>query len=170
MASRKRKPLSIKDKLNILAAVDRNPKRKRIDIANELGLPAATVNTVVSKRKGIETNAMAFSGATKQACEAHHGELEEALLKWFKQARASGVNFNGSVLKEKALEVVDALGIDDFTTSNGWISRFRARHGIAYRQVNGEAASVNLADVDKWLSLLPTIIIFIHATFTTRMN
>ncbi|KAL1416333.1 hypothetical protein MTO96_028057 [Rhipicephalus appendiculatus] len=50
MASRKRKPLSIKEKLNILAVVDRNPKRKRIDIANELGLPASTVNT----NRGVE--------------------------------------------------------------------------------------------------------------------
>ncbi|KAL1445234.1 hypothetical protein MTO96_045136 [Rhipicephalus appendiculatus] len=88
MASRKRKPLSIKQKLNILAVVDRNPKRKRIDIANELGLPASTVNTVVSKRKEIETNALVFGGATKQARGARHEELEEALLKWFKQARA----------------------------------------------------------------------------------
>ncbi|KAH7979793.1 hypothetical protein HPB49_011088 [Dermacentor silvarum] len=135
MATRKRKPLSIKDKLNILAAVDRNPKRKRIDIANELGLPADR-----DERHGIQRRNKASSWSP-------HGELEEALLKWFKQARASGVNFDGSVLKEKALEVADLLGIDDFTASNGWISRFRARHGIAYRQVNGEAASVNLADV-----------------------
>ncbi|KAH7959749.1 hypothetical protein HPB49_013538 [Dermacentor silvarum] len=82
MASRKCKPLSIKDKLNILAAVDRNPKRKQIDIANKLGLPASTVNTVVSKRKEIKTNAMVFSGATKQARGARHGELEEALLNY----------------------------------------------------------------------------------------
>ncbi|KAH7975727.1 hypothetical protein HPB52_004647 [Rhipicephalus sanguineus] len=124
MASRKRKPLSIKEKLNILAVVDGNPKRKRVDIANELGLPASTVNTVVSKRKEIETNALVFGGATKQARGARHGELEEALLKWFKQARASGVNFDGSVLKEKALDIADVLGINDFTASSGWISRF----------------------------------------------
>ncbi|KAH6921440.1 hypothetical protein HPB50_000588 [Hyalomma asiaticum] len=123
------------------------PKRKQIDIANKLGLPASTVNPVVSKRKEIEMNAMVFSGTTKQARGARHGERKEALLKWFKQAWASGINFDGSVLKEKALKVADILGIDDFTASNGWISRFRARHGIAYWQVNGEAASVNLANV-----------------------
>ncbi|KAL1421042.1 hypothetical protein MTO96_023562 [Rhipicephalus appendiculatus] len=73
MASRKRKPLSIKEKLNILAVVDRNPKRKRIDIANELGLPASTVNTVVSKRKEIETNALVFGGATSKPVEPTMG-------------------------------------------------------------------------------------------------
>ncbi|KAH7978031.1 hypothetical protein HPB49_004258 [Dermacentor silvarum] len=109
MAMRKQKPLSIKDKPNILAAVDWNPKRKRIDIANELGLPASW------------SSSWGAGGA---------------LLKWFKQVQISGVNFDGSVLKEKALEVAD-LGIDDFTAYNGWISRFRARHGIAYRQTGG---------------------------------
>ncbi|KAK8781737.1 hypothetical protein V5799_016922 [Amblyomma americanum] len=158
MASRKRKPLSLKEKLNILAVVDANPKKKRIDIANDLGLPASTVNTIVSKRKEIEGNALVFGAGTKQARGARHGELEEALLKWFKQARASGVNFDGSILREKAMEIADVLGIDDFTASNGWISRFRARHAIAYRQVNGEAASVNPADIENWISLLPGIL------------
>ncbi|KAG0426595.1 hypothetical protein HPB47_026299 [Ixodes persulcatus] len=134
MASRKRKPLSLKEKLNILAAVDRDPKRKRIDIARDLGLPASTVNTVVSKRKDIESNALVFSSATKQARGAKHGELEAALLNWFKQVRASGVNFDGSILWEKAKEIAEMLDIDDFTASNGRISRFRTRHGISYRQ------------------------------------
>ncbi|KAH7978870.1 hypothetical protein HPB49_007190 [Dermacentor silvarum] len=87
MASRKRKPLSIKDKLNILAAADRNPKRKRIDIANELGLPASTVNTVVSKRKEIETNAMVFSGAAKQAREWGGSNREATGKKWVQVQR-----------------------------------------------------------------------------------
>ncbi|KAG0432026.1 hypothetical protein HPB47_021215 [Ixodes persulcatus] len=119
MASRKHKPLSLKEKLNILAAVDQDPKRKRIDIARDLGLPASTVNTVVSKRKDIESNALVFGSATKQARGAKHGELEAALLNWFKQARASGVNFDGSILREKAMEIAKMLDIDDFTSSNG---------------------------------------------------
>ncbi|KAH7980494.1 hypothetical protein HPB49_016673 [Dermacentor silvarum] len=73
---------------------------------------------------------------TKQAQGARHGELEKVLLKWLKQARAAGVNFDGSVLKEKALKVADVLEIEDFTASNGWISLFRARHGVAYRQLS----------------------------------
>ncbi|KAM7283587.1 tigger transposable element-derived protein 6-like [Ixodes scapularis] len=158
MASRKRKPLTLREKLNILALVDRDPKRKRIDIAKDLGLPASTVNTVVSKRKQIEENALVFGAATKQARGAKQEELEDALLKWFKQARASGVNFDGSILREKAMEIADIMGIEDFAASNGWMDRFRVRHGISYRQVNGEAASVNPADIENWISLLPGVV------------
>ncbi|EEC14122.1 centromere protein B, putative [Ixodes scapularis] len=103
MASRKRKPLNLREKLNILALVDRDPKRK-IDIAKDLGLPASTVNTVVSKRKQIEENALVFGAATKQARGAKHGELEDA-----QQARPSGVNFDGSILWEKAMEITDIM-------------------------------------------------------------
>lgn len=35
-----------------------------------------------------------------------------------KQARAAGLNFNGTTLREKALEISDKLGINDFEESN----------------------------------------------------
>ncbi|KAG0432764.1 hypothetical protein HPB47_020535 [Ixodes persulcatus] len=84
-------------------------------IAKDLGLPASTVNTVVSKRKDEEGNALTFGAATKQACGAKHGELEDAPLK---QARASGVNFEGSILWEGAMDNADITGIEDFKASN----------------------------------------------------
>lgn len=81
-------------------------------------------------------NALVFGTGRKEARGARHGQLEEALLKWFKQARTSSINFDGSILQEKALEIADILGIDDFTVSNGWITHFCTRHGIAYRQIH----------------------------------
>lgn len=87
-----------------------------------------------------------------------HGGLEEALLKWFKQARTSAINFDGNILREETVEIAEMLGIENFTASNGWIGHFRARHGICYRQVKGKAASVNPAYIENWVVLLPCII------------
>lgn len=133
MASRKCKPLTLEGNFNVLAVVDHNPKRKRTDIASEQGLPTLNVNTIVSKCKQIKLNALVFDTGTKQGHRARHGELESALLKSFKQARASSISFDGSILRHKAMEIANV--IDNFTASNGWISRFRTRHGIAYLQV-----------------------------------
>lgn len=65
MALRKRNPLTFKKKLNILAVVDQNPKKKQIDVASELGLLASTVNAIVSQRKEIKLNALVFSTCRK---------------------------------------------------------------------------------------------------------
>nr|XP_054922997.1 tigger transposable element-derived protein 6-like [Dermacentor andersoni] len=133
MASRKRKALSLEEKLDVLNAVDRQPARKRVDIAKDLGLPPSTLNSIVSKRAEIQGNAALFGPKAKQARGAKYGNLDESLLTWFKQARTAGVNFDGSILREKAMEIADRLGISDFAASNGWIDRFRKRHGIAYK-------------------------------------
>ncbi|KRX34140.1 Tigger transposable element-derived protein 4 [Trichinella murrelli] len=42
------------------------------------------------------------------------------------------------------------MGINDFKASNGWINRFRQRHGLVYRSVRGEAAGVNMYTDDTW--------------------
>nr|XP_050037916.1 tigger transposable element-derived protein 6-like [Dermacentor andersoni] len=144
MASRKRKALSLEEKLDALNAVDRQPARKRVDIAKDLGLPPSTLNSIVSKRAEIQGNAALLGPKAKEARGAKYGNLDESLLTWFKQARAAGVNFDGSILREKAMEIADRLGISDFAASNGWIDRFRKRLGITYKTVSGETASVNL--------------------------
>ncbi|KAL1453534.1 hypothetical protein MTO96_043753 [Rhipicephalus appendiculatus] len=111
----------------------RQPAWKRVDIAKDLGLPLSTLNSIVSKRAEIEGNAALFGPKAKQARGAKYGNLDDALLTWFKQACAAGINFDGSILREKAMEIADRLGITDFAASNGWIDRFRKRHGIAYK-------------------------------------
>lgn len=158
MASRKRKALSLQEKLDIIRVVKENPTRKRVDIAKELGLTPSTLNSIVATRGEIEENARVFDVKCKQAWSSEYTHLDEAVFTWFKQTRAGGVNFDGTILREKALEIADKLGIDGFTASNGWIDRFKNRHGITYRTVNGEAASVDIATVDTWKNHVESLI------------
>lgn len=158
MTSRKRKSLSLQEKLNILRAVKENPTRKKVCIAKELGLTPSTLNSIVAKRIEIEENARTFDVKCKQARSSEHVQLDKAVFEWFKQARAAGVNFDGTILREKALEITDKLGIDGFCASNGWIDRFKNRHGLCYRTVNGEAASVDTETVEAWKETVVSII------------
>ena len=52
------------------------------------------------------------------------------------------------LIKIKAKDFAEKVGETDFTASNGWLNRFRKRHGIVYRKINGEAKSVDLSKVE----------------------
>ncbi|KAG0445622.1 hypothetical protein HPB47_013420 [Ixodes persulcatus] len=125
--SRKRKALSFKEKLEILNRVDSEPKKKRSDLAKELGLPPSTLCTIVGQRDTILKNVRHFSGNVKQAKTAQHVKLEDIPLTWFKEVTAAGVNIDGKVLREKADDVALSLGIENFQASGGCVHRFKQR-------------------------------------------
>lgn len=127
----------MKEKLEIPGVVDRNPKRKRADTAKELGLMPSTLNSMVAKRAEIEAKAVGPNLDSKKSRGAKHGDLETVLLKQFQQARGAKVNFNGSALREKVMEIATHLGISSFTASNGWTNCFKNRQGISYNTVCG---------------------------------
>lgn len=73
--------------------------------------------------------------------------------------RSEGVPINGPVLKTKAEEFADSLGIDGWTCSNGWLDRWKRRHNIVFKTMSGERASVDETKTDAWVEevLLPTL-------------
>ena len=46
--------------------------------------------------------------------------------------------------------MAELLKIEGFKASNGWLDNFKERHGIVFKSVQGEAAAVDLKNVDKW--------------------
>lgn len=77
MALRKRKALSLEDKLNALDAADKQRVRKIVDIAKELGLQPSTLNSTVSKCAERKRNAALFGPKAKQAHGVKYGNLNE---------------------------------------------------------------------------------------------
>ncbi|VDO38331.1 unnamed protein product [Heligmosomoides polygyrus] len=47
------------------------------------------------------------------------------------------------------------LDIGDFNASEGWASRFESRHGIVFKQVQGEAGDVDMEAVSDWHQIVP---------------
>ncbi|KAH7934310.1 hypothetical protein HPB49_024845 [Dermacentor silvarum] len=105
------------EKLDILQKLDEDPKRKRTELAKELGLAASTLSTIVAQRDSIMKNVLSFNVNAKQVKTAQHVKLEETLLTWFKEVTAVGVNIDGKVLREKADEFALALHIDGVQAS-----------------------------------------------------
>ncbi|XP_041372803.1 tigger transposable element-derived protein 4-like [Gigantopelta aegis] len=77
---------------------------------------------------------------------------------WFKQARSKTLPISGPILKEKALEFAEQLGVPDFKASDGWLMSWKIRFNIKQFKVSGESAGVNLDIVDDFKTRLPTIL------------
>jgi hypothetical protein len=71
------------------------------------------------------------------------GNVDEALLEWFKVQRNAAFPINGPILKVQAEKFAKQLGHENFTCNNGWLDRFKNRCNIVYAKVSGEALSVD---------------------------
>ena len=75
--------------------------------------------------------------------------IDRATFLWIKQVRAKNVPLSGPVIKEKANQLAREMGID-FVATNGWFHRFKARRGLCFKSIVGEAASVTPEMLREW--------------------
>lgn len=156
---RKRKTLTLKDKLKIFGYVDDNKNIKHLQIAGHFGIPPSTLSTLLKNRKEIEAKALQGSVSRQRVRGAKFQDLEEFLAEWFHQQRSQSIPMDGIVLKIKAREIALRMGYEDFIASNGWISRFQKRQEIHYKKLSGESEAVDTENVETWkLQVLPGII------------
>jgi hypothetical protein len=72
------------------------------------------------------------------------------MLDWFLSARSRNIPVSGPLLQAKALKVAAAIQFEDFKASSGWLNSFRKRHGINFRTLSGESASMDTEKVYNW--------------------
>ena len=143
----KRKSLSIEFKKKLLEEVDKGKSKK--DICADFDVVKSTLSTIIKNRASIE-NLEDVDPARKRARTAKHSNVDEALLMWLKQKRAMNVPIGGPLMKAKANELAKELGIFDWEASEGWLHRFKERHGLVFKAVCGESASISPALTENW--------------------
>jgi hypothetical protein len=85
-------------------------------------------------------------------------QLENVLVAWYQQAQASGIPVDGTILQEKSLKIATTVGIENFSDSNGWISRFKQCRGLVFKKLAGESAAVDANAMDLWFKRLPELL------------
>ncbi|XP_001380458.2 major centromere autoantigen B [Monodelphis domestica] len=132
----KRRQLTFREKSHIIQEVEKNPDLRKGEIARRFNIPPSTLSTILKNKRAILASERKFGVAStcrKTNKLSPYDKLEGLLIAWFQQIRAAGLPVNGIILKEKALRIAEELGMEDFTASNGWLDRFRRRHGVMSR-------------------------------------
>lgn len=74
-----------------------------------------------------------MGGAMKKRMRKGSADVDAFVYEWFRNAQAQNIPVSGPLIQEKALEVAKALGNPEFKASNGWLCKFKSRHGINWR-------------------------------------
>ena len=147
MAS-KRKQYSLETKYNAIMQVEKGVQKKVV--AEDLGISASTLSTWLKAKDNTKAayESGTFGSKTKRMKPGQYPKTEAAVVTWMRQARAANMSLSGTLIKIKAKKYSEDVGEHEFIPSNDWLCRFRKRHGIVYRKINGEAKSVDLSKVD----------------------
>lgn len=150
----KRKSFDLSTKLKIIEKHEENPTLSFAELGKPYEMHKSIVCRILNKKEEILKSADLLNGlSTKKTRKSEFPDIEEALITWIKQARSQNIPLDGPMIREKSLHFAAALGYNDgdFKASNGWLSRFKTRHGASFQRIQGEGASVTTADTKEWL-------------------
>ncbi|XP_065290719.2 tigger transposable element-derived protein 4-like [Dermacentor albipictus] len=160
MAPTKRKAVSLDTKMDILQDSRRGFKVSAL--VKKYELAQSTISTILKTGSTAIVKAGAISGHAdqrKRVRDPLYADVEEALYQWFITTHAHNVPISGPILTTKAKNFTFFLGRPNFEPAGGWIQRFKERHGIVYKNVIGEAASLDTEAKQQWLQTkLPSVL------------
>lgn len=147
---KKRKTLTLEDKVAVLDAVAAGEKKK--DVAARFGIPASSLSTILNAKDSIRSAVEAgTSGKKKKLKQSTYADVDKAVYTWFMDMRARNVPISGAVLQQKAKDYACILGCDDLKASNGWLQGFKNRYGIVGRMISGESSSADSEGAAAWV-------------------
>ena len=169
MPKRKHVQLSIADKLKIIDDLEKGVKPAKISL--DFGIAKQTISDIKRSKDKLKKYSSESLGGTDTGIVSKKGgldrtrvqygradKLEEAVVKWYRQQVGVGVSVRGIELKHAAKKLGAKMGVDNFVASDGWLFRFRKRHGLKNTKMSGESSSANVADVSPFREKLLKII------------
>ena len=87
-------------------------------------------------------------------------KIDELVFGWFTQQCVKQIPMSGPILQEKARQIDEQLvySSETFKASNdGWFEKFRNRHTILLRTMNGKSASLDISTMEEWAQRLSMI-------------
>jgi hypothetical protein len=148
MSVNKRKCLSIREKVEIIRELR---GEKNVEVCKKFNLSPSTVSTLWKNKEAILSTLENNLTTNKKMRKCELGNVDQALLEWFKVQRNAGFPINGPILKVQAEKFAKQLGHENFTCNNGWLDRFKNLHNTVCAKVSGEALSVDSKTATEWV-------------------
>lgn len=156
-----RHTLMLAEKIKLIRENEQNASYR--ELADKYKISIGSVSNII-KRKGeyiedYEQNEN--SNKKRNIRDEFSQQLDQQLYECFVAQRSKNIPISGPILQERALQIRRQLGgpnIDEFKASNGWLQKFRSRHGIQYRTICSESAAVDPATVNEWKERLSSVI------------
>lgn len=143
------KTLTLAEKVAVIKEVEKGVKKKS-EIAKDFGIPPNTLSTYLKNKHKILSSAEEFDKDRKRSREPGNPDVDNCVLKWFKQTRDKKVPVSGPLIRIKAEQFAKELGKQNFKASTGWLDGFKERNKILFKAVCGESGAVNLQEANQW--------------------
>lgn len=150
---KKRRALSLEIKECVIRDIESG--LKKASVAAKYGVSDTTVSTIYKNKDKLRQQLQQDSSSLsrKRIRTSKYEDVDAALFRWFREVRAQSIPVSGPMLQQKAKCLGALLGHDDFNPLNGWIQRFKDRHGISCKVVCGESGAVDDESIEVWLRL-----------------
>jgi hypothetical protein len=106
---------------------------------------------VKNEHKWRETASCSMEQTAKCARQTQHPKVTEMMDLWVLEAMSNNILLTGEVLRQKWTTFANLVGIpeeDRLKLSDGWLARFKARHGLKEFKHHGEAASASVESAE----------------------
>lgn len=121
----------------------------------------STMSRLLKNAEKIRSMSDTHNTSVKKKRRAAAPRLEDALYKWMCTQSSRGIMINADLVKMEGRKLMNAANelLPEceqifLKFSKGWIERFKKRFGLRFRQVHGEAMSV---DIDKLAEEMPRL-------------
>ncbi|GBN24704.1 Tigger transposable element-derived protein 4 [Araneus ventricosus] len=121
--------LNLEQRIEILRQYEKGKSARKL--AELFYCGRTQINKIIKEEDLIlkEYEDFKFRGVKRMRHEKYV-DINEAALEWFKTVRAKKIPVSGPMIQHKVKELTDALGIENFSASNGWLDIFRIRNKI----------------------------------------
>lgn len=102
-------------------------KYSQRSLAEKYNVSKTAVQRILSQKDEIRKFA-STPQTLKRKRQMIYSDIDYHVLEWYKSSKRKKIPISGPRLQAKALEIAQALNIDDFTASNGWLNRWKKRN------------------------------------------